>query len=152
MIGFLVMTFARSSYIQVLVRQSLHGKPASIFMNTTPLTVTPDMQVSDLIRNSINETDQGLYPVIERGGDFLGCVDLDAAKKLPEKEWPSHQISEIVQSCQSDLKIEPEEDAEKALNRMTKTGSRTLLVMRGNQLLGILTQSALMRYLSLKTT
>jgi Zn-dependent protease/CBS domain-containing protein len=150
LLGFLLITFARSAYVQVAVRQSLHGKSIERFMNRAPATVTPETPVSELMRDMINHGDQSLYPVVESSGELLGCVDPSDISSIPENEWPYHQVAEITRTCAPDRRIEPEQDAEKALMQMSRQGHRELIVVRDNRLIGLLTQSALMKYLTLR--
>lgn len=150
LLGLLLMTFARSSYVQLVVKQTLHGKPATTFMDPTPLTVSPETPVSDLMRGFLNRSEQSIYPVISEDQEFLGCVDLSKARSMPEEEWNRHSVREIVQACEKDLQITPEEDAETALTRMSKSGHKELVVVRENRLIGILRQAAIIRYLSLR--
>lgn len=152
LLGLLLMTFARSSYVQLLVKQNLHGKPAVNFMDASPRTVTPQTPVSDLLRDYLNHGEQSVYPVLNNDQEFVGCVAISEAKKIPEKEWSEHLVNEIAHECSSDQKITPETDAEAALSRMSKTGYRELIVVQGNKLLGILNQNALIRYLAIRNT
>lgn len=152
-LGLLLATFARSSYVQLLVKQALHGKPAANFMNSEPVTVHPETPVDELMRESLRHSDdQTIYPVVsnDREREFVGCVDLRRLKQFPEEQWHDHRVSEITQSCTADMQITPETDAETALNRMSKTGNRALIIVQGTRLMGVLTQNALVRYLRLR--
>lgn len=149
-LGLLLTTFARSSYVQLLVKRALHGKPAVEFMNSEPIVIRPAMPVSELMRESIQKEDQTLYPVIAESGDFVGCVDVRDIKQFPEDEWRSHSVQELTKACTDDMQITPETDAEAALTRMTTTGRRELVVVQGRRLLGVLTQNSLIRYLRLR--
>jgi len=116
------------------------------------VTVHPETPVDELMRESLrNSDDQTIYPVVS-GNDreFVGCVDLRRLKQFPEEQWRDHHVSEITQSCTADMQITPETDAETALNRMSKTGSRALIIVQGTRLMGVLTQNALVRYLRLR--
>jgi CBS domain-containing protein len=152
LLGFLLLSLARASYVQVLVKQTLHGKPAEDFMNTEPSIVHPETTITHLMQLALNQPDANLTPVIHPDGRFLGCADLKEARKIPEKEWSSHFVHEIIQPCRKETSIAPDTDAEKALTQMAQTGTGELLVIRDGHLLGVLTRSALLRYLSFRRT
>lgn len=149
-LGLLLMVFARSSYLQLLIKQSLHGKPATTFMDSTPITVSPQTPVSELMREYLNHSEQTLYPVVTDDHTFVGCADLNRAREFPENEWGQHHVREITRECSVELQIAPEIDAEAALNKMSKTGYKELAVVSGNHLVGILHQNALIRYVTFR--
>jgi Zn-dependent protease len=154
-LGLLLASFARASYVQLLVHQAFHGKQAAIFMNPRPLTVTPDTRLSDLFTNSLyNMTDESMVPVVSSQDEraVIGCVDLREAKELPEERRTKAQVGEVMRACTAEMRIEPETDAESALTKMSRSGNRLLLVIKDNRLLGVLSQNALVRYLSLSGT
>lgn len=152
-LGMLLISFARASYVQVIIHQALHGKPAASMMNPSPVVATPDMRISELMLGGIYGGDETLIPVVETSmsgeQDFVGCVDLKETRSLPPSEWREHSVADLMHACSADMQIEPDADAEAALTRMSKTGLRSLLVVQGNRFLGVLSQRALVRYLSL---
>ncbi len=150
LLGLLLISFARSSYVQLLVKQSLHGKLAAQFMNPAPRTFRTDTPVDAVMREYLNESDQNVLPVVEEDNRLVGYVDLQAAKAFPETEWRSHAVGEVTRTPATDAAIAPDTDAEAALSRMAKMGVRELLVVDGQRLVGILSRSALIRYLSLR--
>jgi Zn-dependent protease len=150
LLGLLLISFARTSYMQLLVRQSLHGKSASQFMNPAPRTFRPDTPVDAVMREFLNENDQNVLPVVADDNRLVGCVDLQAARSFPESEWRSHAVGEVTKAPPQEAAIGPETDAETALGRMAKNGVGELLVVDGQKLVGILNRSALLRYLSLR--
>jgi Zn-dependent protease len=160
-LGLLLSSFARASYVQLLVHQALHGKPAMSLMNPTPLVATPEMKLMDLLhgdflRRDLYGAEETVVPVVteSRSGerDFVGCVDLKDTKRFPEKELERRSVADLMQTCSAEMRIDPDTDAETALTRMSQTGMRSLLVIKGNQLLGILSQRALVKYLTLTET
>lgn len=151
-LGLLIMGLARASYAQLLIKQTLHDQPAERFMDRAPFTVRPDTPISDMMNAYLNRDEQSVYPVIGEDRQFLGCVDLKEARKFPEREWKNHRVEEIVRDCSVDQQISGEADAEEALSKMTKTGARELVVVQDTRLLGVIKQTALLRYLSLQGT
>lgn len=150
LLGLMLIAFARTSYMQVVIKQTLQGQPVEKFMNTHPLLVSPNTPVSDLMRSYLQHDDQSVYPVVVDNHEFVGCVNLNSLKELSEEEWKQHRIGELTTTCEPDHKIAPETDAQTAFTRMSQTGYRELLVFQGNQLLGVLTRNALLRYLTLR--
>ncbi len=150
LLGFMLISFARSAYMQLMIKQNLHGRSIAHFMNPRPATATPETSISELMREFVNHEDQTLLPVVREDGALVGCVDPRVAGQFPENEWHRHHVAEVVQACTLDQQVEPDTDAQEALARMSKRGYRELVVVHGNHLLGVLSQAALIRYLSLR--
>ena len=100
MLGVLLVSFARSSYVQLVLQQSLQGKPAERFM--------------------------------EPAHRILAADALRDTESFVRNDEPEHQIA-------------PETDAVEALARMTRYGYHELLVTKGGKLLGVLTQTSLLK-------
>lgn len=149
LIGMFLRNAANMSYQQLIARQALEGEPISRFMQTTPVTVSPETTVSDLVENYIYKYHYKMYPIVENS-KILGCVTTREVKEVPRDEWPRRRVSEIANSCSPDNTIGPNEDSLKALSLMNKTGSSRLIVADGDRLVGIIALKDMMKFLSLK--
>ena len=150
LIGMFVNMAAKSSYQQVLVRRSLEGEPVRRFMKTDPVTVQPSVSVQALIEDYIYEYHYKLFPVVENGGNLVGCVTTKQVKAVPREERASKQVRDVMVSCSPDNTIEPEADAMKALSLMHRSGGSRLIVADHGNLAGVITLKDLTKFLSLK--
>ena len=149
-VGLMLMGFARSSYVQLVIRRELHGKPAASLMDTHPDTVVPSARVSELMREYVNHEDHSVFPVVDESRTrLIGLVDPLQARRFPKDQWSAHAVSEIFQLGVGDHQIGPDADAQLALERMSQSGYRELLVVEGGKLLGVLRQSAILRSIRL---
>jgi CBS domain-containing protein len=89
------------------------------------------------------------FPVVD-GNRLVGCVNASAISEVPRAEWDRRAVSELVQQCSSEETIGQSVDAMQALTKMSRTRSNWLLVVEGEQLLGIITLKDLLQYLSLR--
>ncbi len=149
LIGMFLRNAANMSYQQLMTRQALEGEPIKRFMQPNPVTVTPDTSLEDLVDNYIYRYHYKMFPVVE-GGRLSGCVTTKQIKEFPRAEWPLHRVSELMHSCSPDNTIGADEDALTALSTMNRTGSSRLIVVEGDQLVGVITLKDMMKFLSLK--
>jgi len=149
MIGMFLRNAAQMSYRQVLIRRALEGEPVARFMITEPITVPRSIPIFDFVQNYIYKHHFKMFPVVD-GGRLLGCVSTRTIKQLPQSEWARQSVSSIIESCSADNTIAPDADAMHALAKMSKSGASRLMVVSGDQLVGILALKDLLKFLSLK--
>lgn len=149
MIGLFLRNAAQMSYQQVLMREALAGEPLRRFMNTDPVTVSPSTSLQQLVDDYIYRYHYKLYPVVS-DSQLLGCVTLSQVKQIPKEEWPTHRVSELMKQCDDGNAIDADADAIDALSRMSRGHVSRLMVVKNNQLLGVVSLKDLLKFLSLK--
>jgi len=149
MIGMFLRNAAQMSYRQLLMRRGLEGEPVARFMITDPVTVPRSIPISDLVENYVYKHHFKMFPVVENG-KLLGCVSTRTIKELPKEEWSRQSVSSIVDKCSADNTVSPNDDAMRALAKMSKSGASRLMVVEGDRLLGILALKDLLKFLALK--
>jgi Zn-dependent protease len=149
LIGLFLRSAARMSYQQVMMREALAGEPLRRFMNPNPVTVSPSTSVQEFVDDYVYRFHHKLYPVVA-DGQLMGCVTLNQVKQIPKQEWPSRRISELATQCGNGNAIDADADAVDALARMSKAHVSRLMVVKGNQLVGIVSLKDLLKFLSLK--
>jgi len=149
LIGIFLQSAARTSYQQVLLRRALEGETVSKFMKEDAVVVPPTLPVSGLVEDYIYKYHYKMFPVAE-DHHILGCVSTKEIKDVPREEWSRHTVSEVAKECSLDNTIGPNDDAVKALAQMNRTGNSRLLVVEGDQLVGVVALKDMLRFLSVK--
>jgi len=149
MIGLFLRNAAQMSYQQVLMRETLMGEPLRRFMNVDLVTVSPSTSVQELVDDYIYRYHHKLYPVVS-DGHLLGCVSLNQVKQIPKQEWAIHRVSELVRQCDNGNTINASADAIDALSRMSTEHVSRLMVVKDEQLVGMVSLKDLLKFLSLK--
>ncbi|MFW6414640.1 MAG: CBS domain-containing protein, partial [Verrucomicrobiota bacterium] len=149
LIGMFLRTIARSSYEQVLMRQTLSGEQVADFMNDQPISVESDDTIEDLVEKYIYHYHHKVYPVMENG-ELKGLVHSRQARDIPREEWNQRKVAEITTPLGSANTIRPDESAMTAFSRMGQSRASRLLVVDEEGLHGIISLKDLMDFLSLK--
>lgn len=149
MIGLFIRSAAQRSYQQLLARGLFQSKKVKEFMVKEPLTVSRSLSLQEFVENYVYKYHFQMYPVMSFG-KLAGCVSVHNVASVPREEWPTQTISTIMENCGENNAIEPEEDANKALEIMNRTGNSRLMVVEGDNLVGIITLKDMLKYLSLK--
>jgi len=149
MIGLFIRSAAQRSYQQLLARGIFQSKKVKDLMVKDPLTVPRSLSLEEFINDYVYKYHFQMYPVLSFG-KLTGCVSVHQAAAMPRDEWSMQTVGAIATPCNEDTTIGPEEDANKALAIMNRTGNSRLLVVKGDQLVGIIALKDMLKLLSLK--
>jgi len=149
LIGLFVRAAAQSSYRQILARNLFHAKKVRDLMVTNPVTVPRAIALEDFIRDYVYKYHFQAYPVVSFGR-LTGCIFLKQVASIPREQWAQHTVGSVAVPCSKEITIGPDEDANKALDLMNRTGNSRLLVVQGDELEGILSLKDMLALLSLK--
>ncbi len=149
LIGMFLKAAAEASFQQLITRRTLEGEPLRRFMNTSPVTIPPDLTIERLVEDYVYTHHHKLYPVVA-DGRLTGCVTTRQIKEIPQERWASTTVADVAATCDSDNTISPDADATEALSRMRRTNAGRLMVVDRDRLLGIISLKDMMEFLSLK--
>jgi Zn-dependent protease/CBS domain-containing protein len=145
LIGLFLRGAAQSSYQQLLLRQVLEGEPVRRFMNDKPIAVDRALSVRELVEGYVYRYHHKLFPVVDHER-LVGCVTTRQIKELPREEWDRQSVGAITEPCGEDNSVTPDEDAMKALAKMSRSASSRLMVVEDGRLLGILALKDLLQF------
>jgi Zn-dependent protease/predicted transcriptional regulator len=151
LLGLFLRGAAESSYRQMMIRRALEGEPVRRFMNTEPVTVSPDLSIADLVEDYIYRKHFKMFPVVPAGSETLaGCVTIEGVKGVPRAEWSQHSVREVLQPCSAENTIRPDADAVEALAKISRSGQSRLMVVDREHLLGVIALKDLTGFLATK--
>ncbi len=149
LIGMFIRGAAQMSYRQVLIRNALGGETISRFMEPNPIVVPPSISIHELVNDYIYRYHYKMFPVAT-DGTLLGCISARQVKDIPREQWDQRRVEDALTTCSIENTIPPDTDAMKALAIMNRTGNSRLLVVAGDQLVGIITLKDMLKFLNLK--
>jgi len=149
LIGLFIRAAAQTSRTQFLARALFTTKKVRDLMITNPVTVPRSLSLEDFVRDYVYKYQYQAYPVISFG-KLTGCIFVKQLASVPREEWSSYTVGSLAVPCHHEITIGPEEDADKALEMMTRTGNSRLLVVSGDRLEGIISLKDMLKFLSLR--
>ncbi|NWF72295.1 MAG: site-2 protease family protein [Nitrospirae bacterium] len=147
-IGIFLFSAALSSRRQAAQRTSLTSVTVRQVMVHRVVTLRPDTTVQDAVDQFFVPHGFSGFPVCE-GGQLLGMVTVRDVQALPVALWPWRRISEIMHPVSQAYCIPPDWSAIQAMERMIQNGSDRLVVMEHEQIVGLITRSAIANVLQL---
>jgi Zn-dependent protease len=150
LIGLFLNTAASTGYQQLMVRDLLEAVPVRRMTKRNPPTVPADITVESLVENYIMQTDDHAFPVIE-DDRLVGIVCLDDVRGLQSELRSTKLVSDIM-TPRSEIKtIAPDDDAYEALMTISRHAFRQLVVMEGEEVVGLIRRQDIVRYLQLQS-
>lgn len=150
LIGWFLNSAASRGYQQLMVRNLLEEVPVRRMTKRNPPTVPADITVESLIENYIMQTDDHAFPVMENDR-LVGIVCLDDVRGLQSELRATKLVSDIM-TPRSELKtITTDDDAYAALMTISRNAIRQLVVMEGDEMVGLIRRRDIVRYLQLQS-
>lgn len=134
LIGWFLWSAASRSIRLARLRDAVEGVPVRELMTERVPAVRADHDV----RSGLAQATAGDYPeiaVIERDGTLVGVVTEEALTEAAEKE-PERPIGEVAEPADDAQTIDPDEDAQTLVTRLSSIGDKLLLVVEDGELLG----------------
>jgi Zn-dependent protease/CBS domain-containing protein len=149
LIGFFLRAMAQAGYDSLVIQRALQGLRVRDVLIAEPETVPPQLSVRDLVDRYILEHGYSGFPVVD-GGSVLGVVSASDVKNVPPAERAHRTVKECMQPLSPDNRIDPDASLADALAKLGGDRFARLLVMRGDELAGMLTRGGVLRFLELQ--
>ena len=145
LIGWFIKDASAASYQQVRLDDALRGLTVGDAMEAV-VTVPSSGSVAEAAREHFMRTGYGTYPVT-RGEAVVGILYLKDVLRLSAEERESTSVQGAMRPLTDTIVTDPDTPLPAAVASMAKTGTGRLLVMRGPQLVGLLTMNGVIRRL-----
>lgn len=149
LIGLFLRQAAVAAYQQLLVRQALEGEPVGRFMTVGPITVRPELTLSEFLNSYVYRYHHKLFPV-QDNGRLVGAISPAQLRGVPREQWSQRTVGSVTVPWTPASAVTPNTAALQALARMRQTGHSRLLVVEDGHLAGILSVRDLLSFLALK--
>jgi Zn-dependent protease/predicted transcriptional regulator len=147
-IGTFLFAAALASRRQAAPRILLASVTVRQVMVHRVMTLQPDMSVQDAVDHHFVAQGGGEFPVCEEG-KVLGLLTVREVQALPTALWPWRLVREIMRPASPDFCIPPDWSIMQVMDRMAQSGWDCLVVMEHEQIIGLITRSAIAQFLQL---
>jgi Zn-dependent protease/predicted transcriptional regulator len=148
-IGMFLRGMAEVGYNELVMKKSLEGTRIQDVMIRDLVTVSPNLSIKRLITDYFLRYGYRGFPVIT-DGKVSGMISLANVKDLSEQEQADRIVEQVMAPINGETIIPPETSLIEALKKMSQQKTARLLVMRGDQMMGMITQTGLLRFLEMK--
>lgn len=148
-IGLFLNNAAKSGYQMTVMKSALSGVLVKDVMTRNVVSVHPGITLSDLVKNHFYLHVFISFPVIDQAGGFLGMVSLKQVREVPQGEWDTRRVGDIMTPAADIRALAPYDSAEDLFNTLNQLGR--VPVLKGGKLVGIVTRRDIMALLTIRT-
>jgi len=148
-IGFFLRNASVASYEQLLIESTLSHIAVRDMMRTDLSPVEPTMSVEELVHERFLRSDARCFAVLA-AGQLAGIITLTDVRKVPRDQWPVTSVYRAMTPVDRLHTVTPDEDLAKVLHLMAQHDVNQLPVLRGHDLLGLVTRGDIMRYVHVR--
>ncbi|MCL6472982.1 MAG: site-2 protease family protein [Firmicutes bacterium] len=140
-IGWYLLRAADSGYRQVIFDEALEGVMVGQAMTQNPETVDPNISIEEMVKDHFMQHRWVAYPVVEND-HVEGIITIDSLNNLPRRSWKRKRVRDVMQPLSTEIVTTPDTEVSAVMPKLNSTKNiGRLLVIRGGQLIGILTKT-----------
>ncbi len=148
-IGWFLLNSAGQSTSRVELEEALRGVTVQQAMSPAPNPAQPQLTVAYLVSHYLLADNARAVPVVENGR-FVGFVTLSDVLKLPQSEWGTARVGQVMAAPDKLRGVQPDEPLAQALQLLDERQSDQLSVVdTSGQLLGVLDRERATRWLQI---
>lgn len=148
-IGWFLSSAAQQSYGALMVHDVLDGVRISALMRRSGPAVPATTSVASLVNDWFMRSSERSFPVIDDYGRLVGLVCIGDVSRLAQDAWDRAPVSAIMTPRERLEVASPDDEALSALRKFAERDVEQLPVLVGDQLVGMITRSAIARWLEL---
>jgi Zn-dependent protease len=133
-IGFFLLRSSISAYRSARLREQLGRARARDLMGSVPPTVPADIGLDQLVVR-LQQRPSILWPV---GRPLVGGVKLEDLDRVPRRDWSRTTVMDVLER---DVFVDEDTPMDQALDKLSVTPDRMLIVVRHGEPVGLLTPS-----------
>lgn len=146
LIGIFVLAAARSAYQNQLMQATFQDKTARQVMISDPVTVSPELTLSEFVNQVMLRQRVSFAPVVA-DGVLIGQIDKDVLSAIDRDNWTSTRVGDVFAGLDVATTIPPDMPVSALLALIAQTGSRKFLVVDDHRLMGVVTLANLIGHL-----
>ncbi|MEE9614967.1 MAG: site-2 protease family protein [Thermodesulfobacteriota bacterium] len=150
LIGVFLRQAAESSYQQLIIKMTFEGLRIGEIMTKEVVTLEEDVPLSMVVEKYFFNYHFVSFPVV-REGRVVGLLTLNDVRGVEKERWGETLVRDVMEGLTPEMVLSPDDNALKAISKMTGEGTGRFPVLRGEKLVGILTRRDIMRVMELKS-
>jgi CBS domain-containing protein len=148
-IGWFLLSAAQTANQQVMLESMLRGVTVRDVMAPPPYPISTDFSLQQLVDGYIFPYGLRSVPVTE-GDRFAGLVTLQEIRSVPQEQWPTTRVGQVMVPVAKLLTVEPGRSLSDALHDMAAHDVGQVPVVADGQLVGMLSRDRVLNALAVR--
>lgn len=149
-IGLFLFAAALASRRQAALRLSLGAIPVRDLMVQTVVSIPSDCTLDEAVSRYFRPYGYGGFPVLE-DGRLVGLLTVAEVQSVATSLWSWRTVRRTMRPFSPSLVVAPDAPVIQAMERMAREGWDRLVVMEGDRIVGLVTHSAIVHFLQLRS-
>lgn len=150
-LGWFLHQAAAGEEASARLRASLANHTVSEMMTAHPDTGPGWVSVASFVEHTVLPERHSTYPLLDRSGAVVGFVTLARLDAVPAAARHDTAVRDVGVPLAEAVLARPDERAVEALTRLSDHGDGRILVMDGDELVGIVTPSDIARWMQMSS-
>jgi Zn-dependent protease/CBS domain-containing protein len=147
-IGLFLRSIAEAGYENLVLTQTLADARVEDVAVRDVVVVSPQITIQTLVDDYVLPRGYRSFPVVE-GDRPVGLISLDEVREVPAERRASTTVKERMRPLDDALRVSPDRPLRDALKQLSAAPGGRMLVMQGDELVGLLTRGALARFIEI---
>lgn len=147
-IGGFIYFMSGMAFEQIVIKKMLDKYYVKDLMHLNYKTISVDAKIADFIHSLITES--GNLFVVNKKKEFLGLVDLEKLKNIPNNEYSIRNVSELLVKGKDLPRILISDSPFRALEVFSESKLNVLPVLHNGKIVGAIHRSTIINLISLK--
>lgn len=143
-IGWFLFQAASATGSDAVLRQVLRDVRASKVMSPDLVTIPSDKTIQEAVEEYFLRYDHSAFPIVDL--DRPALLTLKAVRQIPRDQWDFRQAWSAAANLDETCNVEADTTMDVVMERLRDEHHDRVLVVEGDEILGIITPSDLMRW------
>jgi len=148
-IGWFLHSASVRGYRQVMLQEMLKDLRAEDLMNKDFVVVKKNLSIKELVDNFVLKHKDRAFMVSD-DSQLEGIICLEDIKKVPQSNWLSARVADIMTPKDKLETVSPHDDGNKVLSRLTAKDVNQLPVVDKDKVMGIVCRTDILQFLQLR--
>lgn len=145
-VGWFLENAATTSYRQSQMREAFQGFSAQDVMTRDCPVISRHLPVGQLVQEHVFPSGRRCFLVVDEG-KLEGIVTLHNIKSIPQQQWDTASVGEIMTPADKVITVSPQQDVLSILERMDAGKVDQMPVVHGGRVIGIVARDNLIHFI-----
>lgn len=148
-LGWYLQSMAAQEWASSQTKKLFEGMRVADLVQTDVHAIAPDARLDDVVDEIMMRYQARVVPVIKDGA-FQGLVTLEGVARIPRDQWPVTTALTVMIPARQVHAVTPEDSVESAIATMQQEDVNQLVVLRGEELVGVINRSTIIRQFEMR--
>jgi Zn-dependent protease/CBS domain-containing protein len=144
-LGWFLLSAARAEQTQAMLFEALADVPVRRLMSSPVITAADELTLQQLVDDVVMEHHCSAFPTTDPSGRVTGLITLSAVRSIPRDRRDSTRVRDVATPLEQVVRTTPDDPTPELLTRLGAAPDARALVFDGDELVGIVSPTDIVR-------